>query len=700
MSQSRQLAAIMFTDIVGYTALMGQDSEKALELVRISKEIQKPLVEKHNGKWLKEMGDGVMAQFGSAIDAVNCSLEIQESARAKLDAKLRIGIHLGDVVVEENDVYGDGVNVASRLESIADPGGICISESVEKSIQGQPGIEAKYLGEVELKNVAYGVRIYALQGGGLPSPSAKTLYLRRRRLPRYVLGVIFLILAAVILYIQYYGSEDSKLEKVSIAVLPFRNLSNDPAQAYLVDGLHDAIIGKLSQIPDLRVISRTSTLRFRDTTLPIADVAEQLKVINVIEGSVLEKDERFLVQVQLIEAFPQESHLWSQEYEKDMSELLSIQGDVAIAIAERMNVDASNLSISDESENPEVYKLYLRGMHALDKGTTEDMLAGMEHLKKGVELDPTAAFAYAGLAQGYVILGHSSLSKPEHFIKAKAAANQALKINPNLADAYAALADVKMYYDWDYPSAKSNFLKATQLKPSLEVAHAHYTWLHVIHEDWDQAIYEGNLTTEIDPFSANYAGWLAWLYWWAGRYDKAIEWAHNTLELNPNYSAAHMVLGSAYAEKGLFPQAIDTLKRAVEITPLWVSHLARAYMLNGNRKDANKLLEKWGDDPRMGNRAMASLHAVLGNSEQAMDYLEKMLSNQSRSIPWIHANPIFRGLHSNSRFLDICRKGNIPEDVLQSKNTAKDESATKIKHRTTRGMHNSGQPLVDSFDAV
>ena len=170
---TRQLAAIMFTDIVGYTSLMGKDSAKALELIRVSKEIQKPLVEKHNGKWLKEMGDGSLSSFGSALDAVICSIEIQKSARAELDGKLRIGIHLGDVKVEEDDVYGDGVNVASRLESIAEPGGVYISESIEKAIKGQTDVQAKYLGEIKLKNVAYGVRTYALQGVGMPVPDVK-----------------------------------------------------------------------------------------------------------------------------------------------------------------------------------------------------------------------------------------------------------------------------------------------------------------------------------------------------------------------------------------------------------------------------------------------------------------------------------------------------------------------------------------------
>jgi Tol biopolymer transport system component len=171
MSSKRQLAAIMFTDIVGYTALMGKDSQKALELVHISKEIQKPLVEKYSGKWLKEMGDGAMAQFDTALDAVNCAVDIQKSARAELDAKLRIGIHLGDVTIEGDDILGDGVNIASRLESIADPGGIYISEAIDKAIRGQSDIKTKFLGALELKNVDYELRTYSLEGVGMPFPS-------------------------------------------------------------------------------------------------------------------------------------------------------------------------------------------------------------------------------------------------------------------------------------------------------------------------------------------------------------------------------------------------------------------------------------------------------------------------------------------------------------------------------------------------
>jgi len=205
----RKLAAIMFTDIVGYTALMGKDSAKALDLVKVSKEIQKPVVIKHNGKWLKEMGDGVLVQFTTALDAVNCAIEIQEQARAKFDGKLRIGIHSGDITIENEDVYGDGVNIASRLESIADPGGIYISESVEKSIRGQTNIQAKYLGEINLKNVDYGVRTYALQGVGLPVPQVKEekrlsghfwAEIQRRGLIRTVITYIIISFLSILVF--------------------------------------------------------------------------------------------------------------------------------------------------------------------------------------------------------------------------------------------------------------------------------------------------------------------------------------------------------------------------------------------------------------------------------------------------------------------------------------------------------------------
>jgi len=240
MPQSRQLAAIMFTDIVGYTALMGKDSAKALELVRISKEIQKPLVEKHHGQWLKEMGDGALVKFGTALDAVNCAVEIQELARAKFDGKLRIGIHSGDITVENNDVYGDGVNVAARLESIADPGGIYISESIEKAIRGQSDIQAKYLGESRLKNVDYGVRTYAVQGVGLPIPEVKEdkqlsghLWAEVQRRGVIQAGATYVVLSLLLILLLPYANSLVNLPTWSSTALLGILIAGFPVALYL-----------------------------------------------------------------------------------------------------------------------------------------------------------------------------------------------------------------------------------------------------------------------------------------------------------------------------------------------------------------------------------------------------------------------------------------------------------------------------------
>ncbi|MCK5702019.1 MAG: adenylate/guanylate cyclase domain-containing protein, partial [Cyclobacteriaceae bacterium] len=333
MSQSRQLAAILFTDIVGYTALMGKDSDKAMELVDVSKEIQMPLVEKHHGKWLKEMGDGAMAQFASALDAVNCALEIQENARMKLGAKLRIGIHSGDITIKDNDIYGDGVNVAARLESIADPGGIYISESIEKAIRGQSNVQAKYLGEIQLKNVDYGVRTYALQGEGLPLPGLEKdkkvsggifAELKRSGIGRVrIISIVIVLLLIAFLglfaynkYRDHSGNDASTIEK-SIAVLPFRNDSPNEENQYFCNGIMEGILDHLAKISELTVISRTSVEQYRENRPSMVEIAMELNVNYILEGSVLRIGDRVKISAQLINAV-EDKHLWSEQFDKNI----------------------------------------------------------------------------------------------------------------------------------------------------------------------------------------------------------------------------------------------------------------------------------------------------------------------------------------------------------------------------------------------
>ncbi|MCG8450238.1 MAG: adenylate/guanylate cyclase domain-containing protein [Pirellulales bacterium] len=282
----------MFTDIVGYSSISGQDQSKALNLVRTSKEIQKPIVEKHNGRWLKEMGDGAMAQFNSALDAVSCAIEIQRAARSDFDGQLRIGIHLGDVTIENEDVFGDGVNIASRLESIADPGGIYISESIEKAIQSQIQLELKDLGALSLKNVRYPVRTFAILGHGFPIPDFSRLQpyiIKKTKWTRAILVSLVLATLTYILYTNFVKSEisdtEGKIEK-SIAVLAFDDMSPDKDQEYFSDGIAEEIINALVKIPGLKVSGRTSSFSYKGKDQDLKIMGEELGVANILEGSI------------------------------------------------------------------------------------------------------------------------------------------------------------------------------------------------------------------------------------------------------------------------------------------------------------------------------------------------------------------------------------------------------------------------------
>lgn len=679
-SSVRKLAAIMFTDIVGYSSMMGKNEDDALDMLRDNRILHKDLIRKHNGELLKEMGDGVLAMFPAAYDSVQCALALQKELSSHGKYKLRIGIHLGDITIEEDDVFGDDVNIASRIESITDPGGIYISESIYKTIRGRYDLPVQDLGELQLKNIAYPIRTYGIIAEGLPVPTPKP-GVRRNIFQRtslwYSIALILLVggLITWIFFPDLKTQSGSKI-KHSIAVLPFANLSEDPEQEFIVDGLHDAIIGQLSQFQDLRVISRTSTLRYKDTEKSVPEIARELKVDNIVEASVLSRQALYRIQVQLVKAFPLESHIWSEEYDHDLNDLMNMQGEVALSVAEALNIEVPQSAIERQPVNPEVYKLYLRGMYNLDKGEEEDMLEGMKYLNEAIEQDPTAALAYSGLAQGYIILGHSPYSKTEHFIKAKAAANQALVLDKGQAEAWAAIADVKMYYDWEYEESGKSFEQAIRIKPNLAEAHAHYTWLHIVYGRWEEGIRHAKLTIEIDPFSTIYTSWLAWLYWWAGYPDEAIEVAKNTLEMNPNFSVGYMVLGSAYAEKGMFEEAKLTLEKAVELHPRWLSHLTRALVLSGQKEEAVSIFNEMKDDPRLNNQHLAFAYASLEYRDETIDLLRILIDERNRMCPWLYAAPHFRFLHDDAEFLEICRLANIPEEVLNSNKKQKSQRAS------------------------
>ena len=401
----RRLAAIMFTDIVGYTALMAGDESSGHRVRARQGQVLRPLVEQYGGEWVQHVGDETLSSFPSAVDAANCALAIQAALHDESELRVRIGIHVGDVVVSEGSVHGDGVNIASRIRPLAEPGGICVSDEVQHAIRSQPNIEAVPLGEHELKNVGRPVAVFALSGtAAAPRPPARFSALRAAR-SRIRVGSVasaVLLLAVAGWWLNRPGVDVSSVR--SIAVLPLESLSDDPEQGYFAAGMTEALIGDLARISSLRVISRTSVMRYRDTDKSIKEIAGELDVDSVLEGTVAREGNRVRITVQLIDA-RSDHHLWAQSYERDLRGVLALQTQVAREVAGQIRLeltpeDEARLG-TDPPVDPRAHEEYLRGRVLYWRNTPADMLTAIEHFEEAVRIDPDYALGYAGLADAY-----------------------------------------------------------------------------------------------------------------------------------------------------------------------------------------------------------------------------------------------------------------------------------------------------------
>ena len=338
---------------------------------------------------------------------------------------------------------------------------------------------------------------------------------KSNRLRRKILIVLFVV---VITGIGIYSFMTIlRPDERSIAVLPLHNLTGQVENNYFVDGMHDALIGELGQIGSLRVISRTSTLRYRDSQLLLKDIAHELGVNTIVEGSILGAGDSLRILVQLIDVFPKEHHIFAHEYRDGMHNVLTVQSSAVKDIARKINVKLSKNEeqrlAKQRTVNPETYKAYLRGMYYLNQGTEESFEKGIKCLQEAIDRDPGDPYAYAGLAVGYAMVGHGQLNSEEAFLRATSAANKAIKLDPTIDEAYTALSILYLYDVWDWSLTKEAFENALANNPNNEIAHAHFAWYHILFGDMEKSIYHAKKAVMIEPFSASYSSWLALLYW-------------------------------------------------------------------------------------------------------------------------------------------------------------------------------------------
>jgi TolB-like protein/class 3 adenylate cyclase/Tfp pilus assembly protein PilF len=680
--ESRKLVAIMFTDMVGYSALTQKNEQRALELLEEHRRLLRPLFARHEGHEIETAGDAFFVEFASALSAARCAVEIQErlfernqSASPEDAIRLRIGLHLGDVVYKGNYVHGDGVNIAARVQPLAPAGGVCLSEDVARQIENKIDRPVVKLGKGELKNIQLPVRIYRIimpwEKKSQNWPERLSFAFRKKRTRKYsLIGLAFVLLAGMYLV---FAPKTTHADRKSVAVLPFKNLSDSKEDEYFSDGITEDIITRLSKIRDLKVISRTSVMRYKTSDKAIPEICQELKVATALEGSVRRSGDRLRIVSQLIDAQSDE-HLWAESYDRKMQDIFEIQSDVAQRIATALEaklVPSEKVQLARQgTDNLQAYSLYLKGRYFWNKRTPENVQKGIEFFERAILEDASYAMAYAGLADAYSALGsieYGSLSPKETVPKAKSAAETALRLDPDLAEAIVALANIKFTYEWNWPEAERLYKRVIETNPGYAPAHHMYSHLLCATGRLDEAMAEDQRSLELDPLSLIINTQVGMTLYYARRYDQAIQQHRKTVEMDPTFLQARLALGLAYERSGNVDAAIGEFQTALAMVPeLPVAQalLAYAYAAAGKRSETFKILEVL-QQPEIRQFVspfhMAVVYLGLDNKEQVFTWLDKACEEHSSYLVYLKVEPLADKLRSDPRFIAIMEKVGLEE---------------------------------------
>jgi adenylate cyclase len=675
---SRKLAAIMFTDMVDYSKISQADEALALELLEEHRKILRDIFSKYCGFEIETIGDAFFVEFESALEAVKCAIEIQERLHQRnrtvlknSQFKIRIGIHLGDVVHKEKNVLGDGVNIAARIEPLAESEGICISQDVARQVQNKIEQKLIKLAPQKLKNIKLPVDVYAVQlpwTKKLVSAKSKiAIIINSQNKSSLIYGIasLLVILVAIALYVIFQNIPSSELDN-SIAVLPFTNMSENMENEYFSDGITEDVITQLAKISDLRVISRTSVMQYKNTEKSLREIAKELKVNTILEGSVRREGNRIRVVAQLIDASA-DVHIWANTYDKESAEIFTIQTDVAENIAKELRAEISQREKTrierKATENMEAYDLYLKGRYYWNKMMPNDLETSVEYFKQAIDLDPEYAIAHVGLADAYNVLGSFNVFHPsETYPKAKSAALKAIRLDENLGAAHNSLGLAIMYTDWDWDGAEKEFKKAIELNRGYAFCYVWYGLYLTVMGRFDEATRISNQATKLDPFSQVIMANKGLESYFKREYDIAIEQNLKILELNPLFHAAYVTLGGAYIQKAMYQDAITTFSKASMFSkghPIPVAGLGYAYAISGRKEDAlmmlELLLERTAEE-YVSPYWIAVLYSGLENNDEAFKWLENGYEEKDGNMVYLKVMPILDNLRSDYRFISLLKK--------------------------------------------
>jgi TolB-like protein/Tfp pilus assembly protein PilF len=487
-------------------------------------------------------------------------------------------------------------------------------------------------------------------------------------------AIAFVSLVALIAVAAFYFSSGRHTRINSVAVLPFANASGDPSMEYLSDGITEGVIDRLSVIPSIKVISRTSAFHFKGRDIEPKKVAQELGVETLVIGRVVQRGGDLSVSAELVDA-REDKQLWGEQYSRKLADAASVQQEIATAISGNLRVRLTSedkTRLAKSATDPEAHQLYLKGRYLANQPTAENLKKSIEYFQQAIEKDPGYAMAYVGLAYSNNILGGglNYRSPKETLPKAKAAAMKALELDETLGDAHAELASAEWFYDWDWPSAEREFKRAIELNPNSAISHQTYAECLLTRSRFDESIVELKRAQEIDPLSP-VADNLGHFYWTMRRYDEAISHHQKTLDLFPDAFWIRAQLAWAYASKGMYPQALaeynkipDNDKTVAADTQLVADGLGWVYAVSGRPTDALTILRKFNDlssHVYVDFYQLATIYAGLGEKDEAFRMLEKGYEQRSASMPYLTVDPFWYGMRSDRRYADLLRRMGLPQ---------------------------------------
>ena len=590
----RKLTAILSADVEGYSRLMGDDEEATVRTLTSYREVLTTLIQQHNGKVLDSPGDNLLAEFVSVVDAVQCAVAVQKEIKSRNDQlpenrrmQFRIGINLGDVIQEDERIYGDGVNIAARLEGLSEPGGICISKTAFDHIESKLPYGYDFMGNQTVKNIAKPVGAYRVlmdRRVTFAGKSADEKPSALRRMPILAGVVAVLVLAVGVGIWQFYmrrssidPASENKMtfplpDKPSIAVLPFANMSGDPEQEYFSDGLTEEIITALSKVPKLFVIARNSVFTYKGKPVKVNQVAEELGVRYVLEGSIRKAGDQIRITAQLIDALSGH-HLWAERYDRNLKEIFAVQDELTKNIITALQVKLTEgeqvRSSAKGTNNLEAYLKYLQSMVTVRQFNIESNALAKQLAQEAIALDPEYAMAYRALSTAHqmdVWLG-TSKSPKQSKAKAMELLQKAIELDPTYAEAHGHLGFVfSMMGEHDKAVAKAE--QAVALNPNS--AYAHMVLGHTLrfagrHEE---AIPEYKKAIRLNPMPpTNYLFGLGMAYFWTGQYEEAIKWCKKAVRQDPDSFLTRLMMTQVYSLSGREEEARAEAAEVLRINP-------------------------------------------------------------------------------------------------------------------------------------